>query len=130
MPLAFTLTGANTHDVTQLLPLVAAIPPIGGQVGRPMRRPLRVQGDRAYGSRLHRLALRRWGIRLIAAHQGDPHGSGLGKLRWPVERTLSWLHQFRRLRLRTDRRADIHEAFLNLGCALICHRILNRGSLC
>jgi transposase len=116
--------------VTQLLPLVAAIPPVGCQVGRPMHRPLRVQGDRAYGSRHHRLALRRWGIRLIAARPGDPHGSGLGKFRWPVERTLSWLHQFRRLRLRTDRRADIHEAFLSLGCALICHRILNRGSLC
>jgi transposase len=124
------LTGANANDITQLLPLVAAIPPIAGQVGRPMRRPLRVQGDRAYSSRQHRQALRPWGIRLIAARRGQPHGSGLGKLRWPVERTLSWLHQFRRLRLRTDRRADIHEAFLNLGCSLICHRILNRSSLC
>jgi transposase len=53
-----------------------------------------------------------------------PHGSGLGKTRWVVERTLSWLHQFRRLRIRYERRADIHQAFLTLGCAFICHRSL------
>ena len=32
VPLAATLTGANRHDVTQLLPLVDAIPPIGANV--------------------------------------------------------------------------------------------------
>jgi transposase len=36
-----------------------------------------------------------------------------------VERTFAWLNQFRRLRVRYDKRADIHEAFLSLGCALI-----------
>src|SRR5690606_7050724 len=55
VPLAVTLTGANAHDVTQLLPLVDAIAPVAGKVGRPVRRPLRVQGDRAYGSKRHRL---------------------------------------------------------------------------
>jgi hypothetical protein len=30
------------------------------------------------------------------------------------------LHQFRRLRVRYDKRNDIHDAFLSLGCALIC----------
>jgi transposase len=42
------------------------------------------------------------------------------KQRWVVERMLSWLHQMRRLRTRFERRADIHQAFLTLGCALIC----------
>ena len=37
-----------------------------------------------------------------------------------MERTFAWLSQFRRLRVRYDKRADIHEAFLSLGCALIC----------
>lgn len=116
--------------MTQLLPLVDAIAPVAGKVGRPVRRPLRVQGDRAYGSKRHRLELRRRGIALLAARPGDEHGSGLGKTRWPIERTLSWLHQFRRLRVRTDRRGDIHQAFMELGCALICHRFVNRGSIC
>jgi hypothetical protein len=39
----------------------------------------------------------------------SPHGSGLGTSRWVVERTLEWLHRFRRLALRYERRADVHE---------------------
>ena len=52
------------------------------------------------------------------------HGSGLGRWRWVVERTFAWLNQFRRLRVRYEKRADIHEAFLSLGCALICWQFL------
>ena len=55
-----------------------------------------------------------------------PHGSGLGVFRWVVESTLAWLHRFRRLALRYERRADVHEAFLTLGCALITWRYLKR----
>jgi transposase len=36
-----------------------------------------------------------------------------------VERTLAWLNRFRRLAVRYERRADIPEAFVALGCALI-----------
>lgn len=43
-----------------------------------------------------------------------------------IERTFSWLHNHRRLARRYDRRVDIHEAFLTIGCALICHRQLTR----
>jgi hypothetical protein len=48
----------------------------------------------------------------------------LGRWRWVVERTFAWLNQFLRLRVRYDKRADIHEAFLSLGCALICWQSL------
>ncbi len=41
-----------------------------------------------------------------------------------VERTIAWLHGFRRLLVRYERRADMHEAFLALGCCLICFRRL------
>ncbi len=51
----------------------------------------------------------------------------LGSQRWVVERTLYWLHQYRRLRIRYKRRADIHQAFLSLACSLICLRQLNRS---
>ena len=106
--------------MTQLLPLVDGIPPIAGKRGRPRRRPERVQGDRAYDSAAHRAELRRRGIEPVLAKRGTEHGSGLGKHRWVVERTLSWLHQHRRLRIRWERRDDIHLAFLTLGCILIC----------
>ena len=48
----------------------------------------------------------------------------MGRWRWVVERTFAWLNQFRRLRVRYQKRSDIHEAFLSLGYALICWRFL------
>jgi transposase len=124
VPLSVILTPANRHDITQLLPLVAGIPPLAGKPGRPLRRPRCVQGDRGYDSQPHRLCLHQQGIRTQLARRRTAHGSGLGRTRWVVERTLAWLHQFRRLRVRYERLPCIHEAFLSLGCALICWRVL------
>lgn len=124
IPLAAILTEANRHDVTQLIPLVEAIPPVRGQRGRPRRRLDRVQGDRGYDSEPHRGQLRSRGILPVLAKRRTPHGSGLGVFRWVVERTLAWLHQNRRLRIRYERRDDIHEAFLSIGCSLICWNFL------
>ena len=44
-----------------------------------------------------------------------------------VEIVVSWLNHFRRLRVRYDKRADIHEAFLSLGCAWICWQSLQKA---
>lgn len=95
-----------------------------GKPGAPRYRPDSLQADRAYDSEPHREGLRSVGIRPLIARRRTAHGSGLGRTRWVVERTLSWLHQYRRLRVRYERRADIHEAFLHLGCALICWKRL------
>jgi transposase len=127
IPLACRLTGANIHDGTQLIGLVQAIPTIGGKPGKPLRRPRSLYADRAYDSLLHRILLRWRRIEPLIAKRGVPHGSGLGKHRWVVKRTLSWLHQNRRLRVRYEKRADIHEAFMTLGCVLICAKRLNSG---
>jgi transposase len=110
--------------VTQLVPLLDAVPGVGGKRGRPCRRPCILLADRGYDSQPHRRELRARGIRPIIAKRNTPHGSGLGGSRWVVERTLAWLHQYRRLRIRYERRADIHQAFLDLACSLICHRQL------
>lgn len=120
VPLSIILTEANRHDVTQLLPLIEAIPPIAGQRGRPLRRPDLVQADRAYDSQPHRDVLAKRGIKSQLARRYTEHGSGLGVTRWVIERTIAWLHQFRRLRVRYERLPEIHEAFLKLGCAMIC----------
>jgi len=71
-----------------------------------------VQGDRDYDSQPHRDALERRGIATQLAERWRPQGSGLGGTRWVVERTLAWLHRFRRLNHRYERRPCVHEAFL------------------
>ena len=129
IPVNVILTKANRHDVTQLLPLVDGVHSIRGKRGRPLKKPKSVQADRAYDSRAHRLALEQRGIDHQIAKRRTAHGSNLGKTRWVVERTIAWLHQFRRLRVRYERLPSIHEAFLHLGCALICWRIL-KNSFC
>lgn len=123
------LTGANRHDVTQLILLADAIPPIRGKPGRPLHRPKSLFGDRAYDSDPHRMELSCRRIESFVAERNTQHGSGLGVFRWVVERSLSWLHQSRRLRIRYERRADIHQAFMALGCILICHNLLT-SSFC
>jgi transposase len=104
---------------------VDAVPPVAGLVGRPRRRPARVLGDRAYDHDTYRRQLRQRGITPVIARRQTEHGSGLGRWRWVVERTLAWLHGFRRLLVRYERRADMHEALLRLACCLICFRRIN-----
>ncbi len=73
---------------------------------------------------MYRRLLRQRGVTPIIARRGVAHGSGLGRLRWVVERTFAWLHAFKRLRIRSERRADIHQAMLSLACSVICLRRL------
>jgi transposase len=100
------------------------VPPVRGKVGRPRRRPDRVSADRGYDYDKYRRQLRCRGIKSEIARRGSGHGSGLGRYRWVVERTFAWLHQFKRLLVRYDRRHDIHQAFLALACCLVCYRRL------
>jgi transposase len=120
-PLALTHTGANCHDSNMAVAVLDAIPPIRTPRGGRRRRPAAALMDRGYDYDAKvREPLRRRRIRPLVARRGRPHGSGLGSLRWVVEACFAWLFNFRRLRLRYERRDDIHQAFLSLGCALIC----------
>jgi len=47
-------------------------------------------------------------------------------VRRSVERTLAWISRFRRLTVRYERRADIHQAFSTLACAIIAFRRVER----
>jgi len=127
VPIVFTLTGANRHDSTQLLTLVNRVPSIRGKRGAPRYRFDKLVADRAYDCEADREALRSIGTTPFLARRNTEHGSGLGQWRWVVERTFSWLHQFRRLRIRHEFRDDIHEAFMTIGCILICYRKLEKS---
>jgi transposase len=103
------------------------VPPVRGRRGRPRQRPTRLLADRGYDYDAYRRLLRARGITPDIARRGIAHGSGLGRYRWVVERTFAWLHQFKRLLVRYDRRAEIHEAFLAIACCLVCFRRLCRS---
>ncbi|MET9085319.1 IS5 family transposase [Streptomyces sp. NPDC004237] len=126
-PSAVTLTGGNRHDITQLLPLLDAVPPIRGLRGRPRRRPRRLYADRDYDFDKYRRKVWKRGIKPMIARRGIAHGSGLGKVRWVVERAFAWLHQFKRLRIRYEQRAELHQRLLELACSIICLRRLSRS---
>ena len=124
IPLSATVTAANVNEVTQVFAVLDDMPPVGGKPGPKRQKPERLQGDRGYDSEPVRQELRRRGITPILAARNTEHGSGLGVFRWFVERTISWLHSFGRLRRRLDRLTELQEAFLHLACALICLRFL------
>jgi transposase len=125
VPLAISLTGGHRNDVTQLLALVDAVGPVRGRPGHPRRRAERVLADRGYDHDKYRRELWARGVKPVIARRGANHGSGLGSERWVVERTFAWLHNLRRLRIRYERSADLHLAFMQLGCAVICQRMLH-----
>ena len=124
IPLAVILTAANVPDVVPVMEVLTAVPPVGGKPGPPREKPDRLQGDRGYDSEPLRKLLRWLGIVPELAKRNTEHGSGLGKTRWVVERTIAWLRGFRRLRVRFDRTGAIYHAWNSLAAAIICWRIL------
>jgi len=106
--------------------LLDAVPPIRRGRGRPRRRPGDLYGDRAYGTPRNHAGLRRRHIKDHLAQPRTPHGSGLGKIRYVVERTLSWIGQARRLKIRYEKLPAVHRALHYLQLARICCMILQR----
>ena len=127
LPLARLLTGANRHDSTVFEELLDAVPAIKHPNGRRRKRPAKLHADKAYDIPRCRRALSRRHIKVRIARKGLDASQRLGRHRWVVERTLAWLNHYRRLTIRYERRADIHQAFLTLGCALICFNTLQQG---
>ena len=124
VPLAIQLTGANRNDSQQALALVEAIPPLQGKQGRPRHRPDCVVGDRGYDAEaisgkvcVPATSFLGSQSATLSTEAGWGDGDGCGT-------DFAWLNQFRRLRIRYEKRADIHEAFLVLGCVLICWNFL------
>jgi IS5 family transposase len=125
--MAAVLSGANRNDCKLLEAAVDAIRPVRiGKPGRPRCRPEKLHADKGYDHAFCRQALRKRGITPRIARRGIESSEQRGRYRWRVERALAWLHRFRRLRIRYEQRDDMHQAFLSLGCALICFKQLQR----
>ena len=122
LPLVVKTTPANLHDSRMALDLVVSMPAIPGPRGRPRIKPKVLQGDAAYGCTTLAALVKALGIRPLLKPLGKshPHGSGLGKTRYVVERTLSWFGNFRRLKLCYERCGAHFQAFHELAAAILC----------
>jgi Transposase DDE domain len=125
VPLVVQTTPANVPDQTQLPALLDARPAVQGPRGRPRRNPEAIIGDRAYGTKEMIALVESQRIEsLLAPRADDTHGSGLGVLRYVVERTLACFSHFRRLRLCYERWGEHFQAFHDLAAALlVCSRL-------
>ena len=100
--------------------LIDAVPAIRTPTGQRRTRPAKLHADKAYDIPRCRRFLHRRHIKVRIARKGIESSKRLGRHRWVVERTLAWLARYRRLTIRYERLVALHQAFLTLGCALIC----------
>jgi transposase len=127
VPLGVYLDAASPAEVTLLEPTLATIAVPRAGPGRPRQKPERVIADKAYDSHPLRQRLAQRGIELIAPHRKNrkrPRTQDGRKLRryrrrWKVERTFSWIGNFRRLVVRWERQLTMYLAFFHLACLLI-----------
>ena len=124
LPLSIGISGANLHDSQALEPLVRGIPPIRSRRGPRRRRPTKLHADKGYDYDHLRRWLRGRGITHRIARRGIESSTRLGRHRWTIERTMSWLAGCRRLHRRYERKADHFLAFTSIACTLICYRRL------
>ena len=90
-------------------------------------RPAALQGDRGYGFPWSIALVLGWGIRSLLAVRGSPHGSGLGRTRFVVERTHAWFGHYRRLLICYERSGEHYQGFYQLAACAICASRLRDG---
>lgn len=127
VPLVIGTTPANVRDEQPAIELLQSIPPIQGPRGRPRRKPQAFMGDRGYGFPWVIAAVVAMHIISLLAPRGAEHGSGLGKQRYVVERTLSWFGNYRRLKFCYEKTGVHFQAFHDLAATLICLGITARS---
>lgn len=118
--LAVVITAASVQDRDAARPLL-------WNLHRASRHIRLIWADAVYAGKLSAWAASMKMTLCIVARR-QPHTFEVLPRRWVVERTFAWLHQFKRLLVRYDRRAEIHEAFLAIGCCLVCYRRLRNIS--
>lgn len=91
MPLSVGISATTLHDSQALITLVRGISPIHSRRGPRHRRPGKPHGDKGNNYRYLRRWLASCGIRHRLACKGVESSQRLGRHRWVVERTVSWL---------------------------------------
>src|SRR5690242_7334711 len=84
VPVACTATAANVNDTVVFERLFLAAFAV-------LARIRTVFADKGYDAEHHRKLCRAFGAEPHIHKRGQPHGSGLGQRRWPVERSNAWV---------------------------------------
>jgi len=124
VPLVLRAVPANRSDHLEILPTIVEFPTVGGKPGRPRTHPEKLYGDAGFDCEATRSILRWLGIEPHIRYRNGDHGSHLGRVRWVVERTISWIKGLRRMRFRYDRSNTSIDAWTSLAAAVVCLHIL------
>lgn len=124
VPLVVRAVPANRSDQLEILPAVLDFPKVGGKPGRPLTHPKRLYADAGFDCEATRAILRWLGIDPHIRHRDGDHGSHLGRVRWVVERTISWIKGLRRMRYRYDRSQASIDAWTSIAAAVVCLQIV------
>lgn len=124
VPLVLRAVAANRSDHCEILPAVTSFPVVGGRRGRPRTHPDTLYADAGFDCEATRNILRWLGIEPHIRHAKGKHGSHLGRVRWVVERTISWIKGLRRMRVRYDRSETAIDAWTSIAAAIVCFHIL------
>jgi transposase len=122
VPIGVATDAADVPETALAGPALASIP-----AGVRLRWGLPVIADRAYDSDPLRADLAADGFTLVAPHRrnrkrpktADGRRLRRYKRRWVVERTFAWLHSYRRVVTRFEKRIDLYDGFVHLACAFI-----------
>lgn len=124
VPLVIRAVAANRSDQLEILPTVVSFPEVAGKPGRPRTHPDALYADAGFDCDATRTVLRWLGIEPHIRHRDGEHGSHLGRVRWVVERTISWIKGLRRMRVRYDRSGTSIDAWTSIAAAVVCFHIL------
>jgi hypothetical protein len=118
IPLGWAIDGANRHDTTLV---DATFDAVDDQ--RLLEEIEMLHLDRGYGNGVIRHTVTAAGIDDLVCARKRTNGTATKKLvvplgmRWPIERTNSWLSNFGQLRRNTDRR--VHHRLAQLALAVV-----------
>ncbi len=104
-----------------------AIPAVRSRCGPRRRKPGKQHANKAYDIAELRRWVRHRGIGVRIARKGIESSERLGRNRWVIERTISWLTGYHRLNIRYDRKAVHFLAFLTLAVTLTGYKKLAKA---
>jgi hypothetical protein len=135
VPLLVVCTPANVRDDVPFLSMLDMMPPVKGPGRGPAPyKPWAIVGDAAYGHEhiIPQVVARRVLPLLVRRNKrGEPpveHGSGLGRVRYVVERSIAWLANFRRIDHCYERTGAAWQGFNELACCIICANKLRQAN--